>query len=151
MYNTFNTQLLAETTGKGKESNKQSQQATTRKKKIVNVKPFEIFYWTWKFFFSKCRMFTARMLILNLFVYLTILLSYVGYVFASPCYRVPQGTGAGKSEATGNFRIRISGDPDKYRPGRQYTGKWLSMKEYSKWNPKIRWKKILSLFLFVRD
>lgn len=68
-------------------------------------------------------MFTAKIVLIYLFVHLTILTRHVDYVFASPCSRVPQGTGAGKSDTKGNFGIRLSGDSNFYTPGRQYTGK----------------------------
>lgn len=67
-------------------------------------------------------MFTARIFIINFFVYSTILLSYVDFVFGSPCSRVPQGTGAGRSGVTGTIGLKISNDIQYYKPGRQYTG-----------------------------
>lgn len=68
-------------------------------------------------------MFTVRKFLINLFfVHLTILSSYVNFVFASPCSRIPQGSGAGKSVTSGYFGIRIwPDDTVVYTPGRQYT------------------------------
>lgn len=37
------------------------------------------------------------------------------------CDRTPEGSGASKSPADGRFRLRISGNPDKYVPGESYT------------------------------
>lgn len=68
-------------------------------------------------------MFTGRIAILNSFVHLIIVFGYAGTGFASPCSRVPQGSGAGRSPSTGNFRIRLSEDSGYYKPGRQYTSK----------------------------
>lgn len=70
----------------------------------------------------KCEMSTATgIFVVSLFVQSTILWSYVGFVSASPCSRVPQGTGAGKSVPSGNFGIRISSASTFYQPGRDYT------------------------------
>lgn len=42
------------------------------------------------------------------------------------CDRTPEGSGASKSPADGRFRLRISGNPDKYVPGETYTSEyWL--------------------------
>ncbi|XP_055530253.1 spondin-1 [Wyeomyia smithii] len=37
------------------------------------------------------------------------------------CDRTPEGAGASKSPADGRFRLRISGNPEKYVPGASYT------------------------------
>lgn len=37
------------------------------------------------------------------------------------CDRSPEGSGANKSPADGRFRLRISGNADKYVPGGSYT------------------------------
>ncbi|XP_053683721.1 spondin-1-like [Sabethes cyaneus] len=37
------------------------------------------------------------------------------------CDRTPEGAGASKSPADGRFRLRISGNPEKYVPGESYT------------------------------
>lgn len=42
-------------------------------------------------------------------------------VVALRCDRTPEGSGASKSPADGRFRLRISGNPDKYVPGETYT------------------------------
>lgn len=66
---------------------------------------------------------TVGIFLFSLIVHLTILSCYVGIAFASPCSRVPQGTGAGKSVPSGNFGIQISSGSGYYQPGRQYTSK----------------------------
>lgn len=70
-------------------------------------------------------MFTGRIVVFNSIVFLVIVLNNVGIVFTSPCIRIPQGSGAGRSQSTGNFRIRLSEDSGYYKPGRQYTGSFL--------------------------
>ncbi|XP_055693331.1 spondin-1 [Lutzomyia longipalpis] len=37
------------------------------------------------------------------------------------CDRVPEGSGASKSPADGRYRIKISGNPERYTPGEMYT------------------------------
>lgn len=44
-------------------------------------------------------------------------------VAAARCDREPEGRMAPKSPADGRFRIKVSGNPDKYVPGEVYTGK----------------------------
>lgn len=43
------------------------------------------------------------------------------------CDRTPEGTGASKSPADGRFRLRISGNPEKYVPGESYTSEYRGM------------------------
>jgi hypothetical protein len=43
-------------------------------------------------------------------------------VAAARCDREPEGRMAAKSPADGRFRIKVSGNPDKYVPGEVYTG-----------------------------
>ena len=43
------------------------------------------------------------------------------------CNREPEGHMPPKSKADNRFKIRISGNPDKYVPGEVYTGKICSV------------------------
>lgn len=62
-----------------------------------------------------------------LFGLLILLLLPDGENFAEAlrCDRTPEGSVASKSPADGRFRIRISGNPEKYVPGESYTSKYL--------------------------
>lgn len=47
--------------------------------------------------------------------------------YAWKCDRLPDGSGAKKSPADGRFRIRISGNPERYAPGDIYTSKTCNL------------------------
>lgn len=54
------------------------------------------------------------------------LLCSVDYIngYALKCDRIPDGAGATKSPADGRFRIRIEGNPERYKPNEVYNSKW---------------------------
>lgn len=52
-----------------------------------------------------------------------VIICLVNNSLALKCDRVPEGAGANKSPADGRFRIRITGNPERYIPGEVYTSK----------------------------
>lgn len=54
---------------------------------------------------------------------IVVVVGLVNYSLALKCDRVPEGAGANKSPADGRFRIRITGNPERYIPGEVYTSK----------------------------
>ena len=67
---------------------------------------------------SPCRLLTSAFVLLPL---LLLLLDGTQLARALRCDRSPEGSGANKSPADGRFRLRISGNPEKYVPGESYT------------------------------
>lgn len=47
----------------------------------------------------------------------------ISVVTAIRCDRNPEGFSANKSPADGRFRLKITGNPEKYAPGEVYTSK----------------------------
>lgn len=65
---------------------------------------------------------TTHRLLLVALVLLSVLVGQQQHTAAAVrCDRTPEGSGASKSPADGRFRLRISGNPDKYVPGESYT------------------------------
>lgn len=50
-----------------------------------------------------------------------IVLGYNDLATATRCSRIPEGFGAKRTVSPGNFRLRLSDDSGRYKPGRTYT------------------------------
>lgn len=48
----------------------------------------------------------------------------INTVTAIKCDRSPEGFSANKSPADGRFRLKITGNPERYAPGEVYTSKY---------------------------
>jgi hypothetical protein len=68
---------------------------------------------------------------LSLFGLLVVLLNLCS-ITASKCDRTPEGFVASKSPANGKFRIRITGNPDRYSPGQVYQSEYYCKLKKSK-------------------
>lgn len=60
----------------------------------------------------------------TLFSILLLIISNIRHTYSVRCDRTPEGHGASKSPADGRFRIRISGNPERYVPGEVYTSEY---------------------------
>lgn len=58
-----------------------------------------------------------------LFAAIALLCLNVNSVTAIRCDRSPEGFSANKSPADGRFRLKITGNPERYAPGEVYTCK----------------------------
>lgn len=51
----------------------------------------------------------------------------INIVTAIRCDRSPEGFSANKSPADGRFRLKITGNPERYAPGEVYTCKYINI------------------------
>jgi hypothetical protein len=61
---------------------------------------------------------------LSLFSLLVVLFNFYSIISANKCDRTPEGFVASKSPANGKFRIRITGNPERYSPGQVYQSEY---------------------------
>lgn len=71
--------------------------------------------------------------LLVLIVVITVIFLEVNIVAAIRCDRNPEGFSANKSPADGRFRLKITGNPEKYAPGETYTSKLKDLNDLSKY------------------
>lgn len=64
-----------------------------------------------------------------LFAAIALLCLNINSVTAIRCDRSPEGFSANKSPADGRFRLKITGNPERYAPGEVYTCKHLVKKK----------------------